>query len=209
MVVAHGVCATPVVSEWPVVDNFEAQAVVDQTTTSTPRRRLSARAWICSAATVGWGSTTPSMRPGRRCGCAPVMRTPNARPRAPLGATPSSSQRATTTASAARAGARLVGLTDAQRAGGAAELVHPRMRPKIPALTEALTGRFGEHHRFMTRLFLDRIDAHNADIARLDARIEAAMEPFRSTRELLMSIPGISRIVDQGARTQATRITRL
>src|SRR6476661_9462666 len=52
-----------------------------------------------------------------------------------------------------------------------AELVQPRMRPKIPALTEALTGRFGDHHRFMTRLFLDRIDAHNADIARLDARI--------------------------------------
>src|SRR5262245_38625578 len=76
-----------------------------------------------------------------------------------------------------------------------AELVHPRMRPKIPALTEALTGRFGEHHRFMARLFLDRIDAHNADIARLDARIEAAMEPFRSARELLMSIPGISRLV--------------
>jgi transposase len=72
-----------------------------------------------------------------------------------------------------------------------AELVHWRMRPKIPALT----GRFGEHHRFMTRLFLDRIDGHNADIARLDARIEAAMEPFRGTRELLMSIPGISRIV--------------
>ena len=41
-----------------------------------------------------------------------------------------------------------------------AELVHPRMRPKIPALIEALTGRFGEHHRFMSRLFLDRIDAH-------------------------------------------------
>ena len=69
------------------------------------------------------------------------------------------------------------------------------MRAKIPALTEALTGRFGDHHRFMTRLFLDRIDAPNADIARLDARIEAAMEPFRSARELLMSIPGISRIV--------------
>ena len=59
-----------------------------------------------------------------------------------------------------------------------AERVHSRMRPKIAALTEALTGRFGEHHRFMTRLFLDRIDAHNADIARLDARIEAAMGPF-------------------------------
>ena len=75
-----------------------------------------------------------------------------------------------------------------------ADLVHWRMRPKIPALMEALTGRFSEHHRFMTRLFLDRIDAHSADIARLDARIEAAMEPFASARDLLMSIPGISRI---------------
>jgi transposase len=75
-----------------------------------------------------------------------------------------------------------------------ADLVHWRMRPKIPALIEALTGRFSEHHRFMTRLFLDRIDAHSADIARLDARIETAMEPFAPARELLMSIPGISRI---------------
>jgi len=75
-----------------------------------------------------------------------------------------------------------------------ADLVHWRMRPKIAALMEALTGRFSEHHRFMTRLFLDRIDAHSADIARLDARIEAAMEPFASARDLLMSIPGISRI---------------
>lgn len=72
--------------------------------------------------------------------------------------------------------------------------VHWRMRPKIPALIEALTGRFTEHHRFMARLFLDRIDAHTADIARLDTRIEAAMEPFAAARELLVSIPGMSRI---------------
>jgi transposase len=83
----------------------------------------------------------------------------------------------------------------AQDPAAIAEVVHPRMRQKIPALIEALTGRFNEHHAFMTRLFLDRIDAHNADIARLDARIEAAMEPFRGARELLMSIPGISRVV--------------
>jgi hypothetical protein len=48
----------------------------------------------------------------------------------------------------------------------------------------ALTDRFGDHHRFMTRLFLDRIDAPNADIARLDARIEEAMEPFLLTRAI-------------------------
>jgi transposase len=90
----------------------------------------------------------------------------------------------------------LEALIDGQRDPTAiADLVHWRMRPKIPALIEALTGRFSEHHRFMTRLFLDRIDAHSADIARLDVRIEAAMEPFAPARDLLMSIPGISRIV--------------
>lgn len=76
-----------------------------------------------------------------------------------------------------------------------ADLAKPGMRSKIPALTEALTGRFNTHHAFMTRLFLDRIDAHTADIARLDERIEAAMEPFHAARDLLTSIPGISTTV--------------
>jgi len=76
-----------------------------------------------------------------------------------------------------------------------ADLARRRMRSKIPALTEALTGRFTDHHAFMVRLFLDRIDAHSADIGRLDERIEDAMEPFRPARDLLISIPGFSRIV--------------
>ena len=76
-----------------------------------------------------------------------------------------------------------------------ADLARRRMRAKIPALTEALTGRFTAHHGFMARLFLDRIDAHTADIARLDTRIEEAMTPFTAARELLVSIPGFSRIV--------------
>jgi transposase len=76
-----------------------------------------------------------------------------------------------------------------------ADLAQRRMRSKVPALTEALTGRFTAHHAFMTRLFLDRIDAHTADIARLDARIDEAMAPFHAARDLLASIPGFSRIV--------------
>ena len=76
-----------------------------------------------------------------------------------------------------------------------AELAKQRLRHKIPALTEALCGRFNEHHAFMVRLYLDRIDAHAADIARLDARIEEAIAPFRCARELLMSIPGWSQII--------------
>lgn len=91
--------------------------------------------------------------------------------------------------------AMLEALIDGQRDPAVlAELAHGRMRQKIPALTEALTGRFSTHHAFMTRLFLDRIDSHSADIARLDARIEEAMQPFRAARDLLTSIPGFSRI---------------
>ena len=73
-----------------------------------------------------------------------------------------------------------------------ADLAKRTLRRKIPALTEALIGRFSAHHAFMVRLFLDRIDAHTADIGRLDERIEEAMAPFRLARELLMSIPGFS-----------------
>ncbi|BBZ51681.1 hypothetical protein MHEI_33980 [Mycobacterium heidelbergense] len=76
-----------------------------------------------------------------------------------------------------------------------ADLAKQRLREKIPALTEELRGRFNDHHAFMTRLYLDRIDAHDADVARLDERIEEAIQPFQAIRELLMSIPGFSTIV--------------
>ncbi|OUS79684.1 IS110 family transposase [Rhodococcus sp. NCIMB 12038] len=73
-----------------------------------------------------------------------------------------------------------------------ADLATAGLRKKIPALTEALTGEFTDHHRFMARLLLDRIDAISGDIARLDARIGEAMEPFRGAHDLLVTIPGFS-----------------
>lgn len=76
-----------------------------------------------------------------------------------------------------------------------ADLAKRGLRKKIPQLTDALHGHFNAHHAFMVRLYLDRIDAHNADIARLDDRIEEAMAPFRGVRELLISIPGWSQNV--------------
>jgi transposase len=76
-----------------------------------------------------------------------------------------------------------------------ADMAQQRLRAKIPALTEALRGRFNDHHAFMARLYLDCLDDHSAKIARLDERIEAAMTPFRPARELLSSIPGFSRVI--------------
>lgn len=73
-----------------------------------------------------------------------------------------------------------------------ADLAKSGLRKKIPALAEALNGRFSEHHGFMARLYLDCLDDHSAKIARLDERIAEAMTPFAAARELLSSIPGFS-----------------
>lgn len=73
-----------------------------------------------------------------------------------------------------------------------AELAKRRLRSKIPELTEALTGRFNEHHAFLAQLHLDLIDQHTSAVEELTARIEVVMEPFRGARDLIVTIPGIS-----------------
>jgi transposase len=70
-----------------------------------------------------------------------------------------------------------------------------RMRPKIPALVEALTGNFGAHHAFLCRLHLARIDQLSAAIAELSARIQAELRPFARQLEQLQTIPGVGRTV--------------
>lgn len=69
------------------------------------------------------------------------------------------------------------------------------MRPKIPALVEALTGNFSEHHAFLCRMHLERIDQIKTAIAELSARIEEEMRPFARQLELLRTIPGVGRAV--------------
>lgn len=73
-----------------------------------------------------------------------------------------------------------------------ADLAKRRLRRKIPELTEALQGRFNDHHAFLTQVHLDLIDHHDAAIAELTARIEVVIEPFQAFRDLACSIPGIS-----------------
>jgi transposase len=79
--------------------------------------------------------------------------------------------------------AMLEALISGQRDPAAlAELAKRRLRSKIPALTEALSGRFTEHHAFLARLHLDVIDRHSHAIAELTDRIEMVIEPFRGAR---------------------------
>lgn len=73
-----------------------------------------------------------------------------------------------------------------------ADLARRRLRAKIPALTEALTGRFTTHHAFLARTHLNLIDQHTAAIESITERIEKVIEPFTAARELLVTIPGIS-----------------
>ncbi|WP_345127848.1 transposase, partial [Streptomyces chiangmaiensis] len=72
-----------------------------------------------------------------------------------------------------------------------AQMAKARMRPKIPPLVEALNGNFSEHHAFLCRLHLDRIDQLRAAIGQLSLRIEEEMRPFARQLELLQTIPGV------------------
>jgi len=72
-----------------------------------------------------------------------------------------------------------------------ADLAKRRLRSKIPALTEALTGRFTDHHAFLVRVHLDLIDRHSGAIEEITDRIEVVIEPFQGFRDLICTIPGI------------------
>jgi transposase len=73
-----------------------------------------------------------------------------------------------------------------------AQLARRSMRKKITVLEEAFTGYFTSHHAFLLGKMLARVDAISADIAALDARIEAEITPFAAAVSRLDEIPGIN-----------------
>ena len=86
-------------------------------------------------------------------------------------------------------------LIDGERRGAVlADLAIGRMRSKIADLSMALEGRFGNHHAMLCRLHLDHLDHLDGMLAKLDAQIEAMMQPFRPARDLLTTIPGIGQL---------------
>ena len=72
-----------------------------------------------------------------------------------------------------------------------ADLARGTMRTKIPDLTMACAGRFGEHHALLARMHLDHIDHLTGMIDQLDQRIEQILDPFAQQLSLLRTIPGI------------------
>ena len=72
-----------------------------------------------------------------------------------------------------------------------AELARGQLRKKIPALREALVGRFQDEHVLIIGQILAHIDYLDEAIDRLSADIEEQIRPFAPQRDLLMSIPGV------------------
>lgn len=72
-----------------------------------------------------------------------------------------------------------------------AELAKGRMRNKISELELALEGKVEEHHRFLLRLQLDRVEAAEKDLAVLEQRIEEKLKPYAAQVALLDDIPGV------------------
>ena len=74
-----------------------------------------------------------------------------------------------------------------------AQRARASMRRKIPLLEEAFVGRFTDHHAFLLRTMLARIDETSADIAAVETRIEELVAPFAQAVERLDEITGVGR----------------
>jgi transposase len=78
-----------------------------------------------------------------------------------------------------------------------AGLARGRLRAKTDRLTEALTGRFTEHHAFLLTQMLQRIDGLSADLDTVQERIDAQIAPFAPAVARLDEIPGIGPLTAQ------------
>src|SRR5687768_16427414 len=72
-----------------------------------------------------------------------------------------------------------------------ANLARGSLRSKTARLTEALTGRFTDHHAFLLTQMLHRVDAVTADIATVQARIDDRVGELASAVAKLNAIPGV------------------
>lgn len=84
-----------------------------------------------------------------------------------------------------------------------ADLARGRLRAKLPALRQALTGWFRPHHAFLVGQILAHLDYLDETIAALSQEIETHLRPFAAAAACLRTIPG----VDQ--RTAETLIAEI
>jgi transposase len=78
-----------------------------------------------------------------------------------------------------------------------ANLARGSLRSKTARLTEALTGRFTDHHAFLLTQMLHRVDAVTTDIATVQARIDDRVGELASAVAKLDAIPGVGPVAAQ------------
>lgn len=74
-----------------------------------------------------------------------------------------------------------------------ADLARGKLRAKLPALREALQGRFTPNHALIVSQILAHIDFLDESIAALSDRIDEVIAPFAKQRQLLRTIPGVDK----------------
>ncbi|MEA2659890.1 MAG: transposase [Candidatus Binatota bacterium] len=74
-----------------------------------------------------------------------------------------------------------------------ADLAKGKLRKKLPALREALAGRFRPPHRFLIGQILAKVDFLDDTIASLTEEIDRVVAPFEATLANLDTIPGVDR----------------
>ena len=74
-----------------------------------------------------------------------------------------------------------------------AELAQGKLRAKLPALREALQGRFDEHHALIIGRILAHIDYLDDAIGEISDAVEQQIAPLARQVDLLCTIPGIAR----------------
>jgi transposase len=72
-----------------------------------------------------------------------------------------------------------------------ADLAQGKLRLKLPALREALQGRFDSEHAILVGRILAHIDYLDEAIAELSTAIQEQIAPFAKAVELLCTIPGV------------------
>ncbi len=98
------------------------------------------------------------------------------------------------------AGLMIEALIDGERRGRVlADLATGRMRTagKLADLSQALVGRFTDHHAVLCRLHLDQIALFNTAVTGLEEKIAVKAAPYQREVELLTSIPGFGGAVAQ------------
>ena len=74
-----------------------------------------------------------------------------------------------------------------------ADLAKGQLRKKLPALRQALYGRFDEHHALLVRLSLEHLEQLETMIAQLDIEVDRVIAPFSAARDRLDTITGVGK----------------